>query len=113
MAAATIRADKQSSAHTEPPSGAAVAASASSTTLSTDDGAAAPDDPSNKHRSTTARNMPAIKFLSVLYRVPPGICCEPVKVEWVQSSELVKTPVYLYHFYGDGRDSPLKIATIK
>lgn len=55
----------------------------------------------------SSESRPVVKFLSVLYRVPPGLCSEPVRVEWVASSELVKTPVYLYHFYGDERDKPV------
>lgn len=50
--------------------------------------------------------VPVLRVASVLYPVPKGVCAAPVQTLWVKSSELVKTPVYLYHFWGDKRDAP-------
>jgi len=62
----------------------------------------------NQGLASDKGDQPLMKLLSVLYKVPRGVCCDPVRIEWVRSSDLVKTPVYLYHFYGDERDFPIQ-----
>lgn len=67
--------------------------------------AAAGDAAAAEPKTAQAPDSPRLRFLSVLYPIPPGVCSAPVQVQWVASSELVKTPVYLYHWFGDDRDA--------
>ena len=69
--------------------------------------AAAESEPCECARAAEMKgsDAPVLRMVSVLYRVPAGVCCAPHSVAWATSSALVKTPVYLYHFFGDERDT--------